>query len=187
MDHRRTMNGLLLGLAGLLLVVSGARGDTKLEDGDIFNLSVTGAPREFIKEYDLECTVAQGVILIPNVGLVRAAGLTASELAGAIEKEPRVRKIFTKPAVIINVVCSDPMITIGGAAPNMGRYMLSDNKTLVRAIATALGPEQPWGDVQVRLIRKGQATQYSWKALRKDPAKDPKLLPGDYIEVEGEF
>jgi len=85
------MNRLLLGLAWLLLLVPGARSDTKLEDRDGFWLCVTGAPPEFTEEYNQLYLVTDDTISIPNLGLVKAAGLTASELATSIEKGLRDR------------------------------------------------------------------------------------------------
>ena len=59
---------LALSLAGFI----GLRADTKLSDGDSFRMSVSGAPKEFTQEYELDYTVDDGAISVPNVGRVKA-------------------------------------------------------------------------------------------------------------------
>jgi polysaccharide biosynthesis/export protein VpsN len=180
------MNRIFLRFAVLLAMTLGARARTTLEDYDMFQLTVKGAPPEFTREYERDYTVADGFIYVPNIGPVKTVGLTPGELAGVIARELRDRKIFTKPEVIINVVAVDYTIPVGGAVRKPNCYPLAENLTLSRAVAVAGGPA-PHGEDKVRLFRKGKVTAYSRKAIRKDPAKDPKLLPGDYVEVAGEY
>ncbi len=181
------MRIILLCWAFLLATLTGVRADaTKLSDGDAFQMSVSGAPREYTQEYDLNYTIDDGAISVPNVGRVKAVGLTASQLAANIEKELRDRKLFTSPTVVINVVQVNRFITMGGAVRNPGRHPWAANMTLSMAIATASGPAD-FAEDKVRLIRGGKVAEYSRKALKKDPSTDPKVLPQDYIEVTGEF
>ena len=58
--------------------------------------------------------------------------------------------------------------------------------TLTQAIAAASGPSE-WAQDQVKLIRAGKAEVYSRKALKKDPSGDPRVLPNDYVEVQGDI
>lgn len=181
------MRTFFLCLSLLLLAALGLRADTKLSDGDMFQMNVSGAPREYMQEYvDLQYTVDDGAISVPNVGRVKAVGLTASQLAATIEKELKDRKIFTNPTVVINVVAVNRTITVGGAVRNPGRHPWNPSMTLTMALATASGPAD-YAEDKVRLIRGGKASEYSRKAIRKDPGLDPKVLPNDYVELTGEF
>jgi len=180
------MRSFSLALALLLAAALGLRADTKLSDGDSFTMSVSGAPKEFTQEYDLNYTVDDGGISVPNVGRVKAVGVTASQLAATVEKELKDRKIFTNPTVVINVVAITRSIVVGGAVRNPNRHQWNASMTLTMAIAAASGPAD-FAEDKVRLIRAGKATEYSRKAIRKDPSLDPKVLPNDYIEVTGEF
>ena len=185
--NTKIMRSILLCFAVLLGLLAGVRADsTKLSDGDMFQMSVSGAPREFTEEYNLNYTIDEGAISVPNVGRVKAVGLTASQLSATIERELKTKEIFSNPTVIINVVAQNRTITIGGAVRNPNRHPWSANMTLTMAIATASGPAD-FAEDKVRIVRGGKSTEYSRKAIRKDPVTDPKILPGDYIEVTGEF
>jgi protein involved in polysaccharide export with SLBB domain len=180
------MRSSFLCLALLLIATVGLRADTKLSDGDMFQMSVSGAPKDYVLEYDLNYTIDDGGISVPNVGRVKAVGLTATQLAANVEKELKDRKIFTNPTVVINVVAVNRTIVVGGAVRNPQRHPWNANMTLSMAIAAASGPAD-FAEDKVRLIRGGKATEYSRKAIRKDPSLDPKILPNDYVEVTGEY
>lgn len=180
------MRTLLLCLSFLLAFLTGSHADTKLGDGDMFQMNVSGAPKEYTSEYDLTYTVDDGSINVPNVGRVKVVGLTATQLSMAIEKRLRDEKIFTNPTVVINVAQTTRTITVGGAVRNPGRHPWSANMTLTIAIATASGPAD-FAQDKVRVVRAGQSQEFSRKLLRKDPTQDPKILPGDYVELLGDF
>ena len=72
-------------------------------------------------------------------------------------------------------------VTVGGNVRNPGRQLWSADLTLMTAIASASGPSDFAGD-KINLIRSGTITLYRYKALKKNPADDPKLLPGDQVD-----
>ena len=180
------MRTILASLMLLLGATMGLRAQSKLNDGDLFQMSVSGAPREYTAEYDLQYTVDDGTISVPNVGRVKVIGLTPTQVAAAVEKRLKDEKIFTNPTVIINVAASQKTLTIGGAVRNPGRHPWAPNMTLTMAIATASGPAEFATD-KVRIVRNGQRQEFSRKLLKKDPSGDPKVLSGDYIELDGDY
>jgi polysaccharide export outer membrane protein len=180
------MRSILLLFTLLFGSLAVARADAKLGDGDLFRLSVSGAPKEYTAEFELDYTIDDGSITVPNVGRVRAAGLTPTQLAAFIEKRLKEEKIFTNPTVLINVAQVNRTIVVGGAVRSPGRHPWAANMTLTMAIATAGGPAD-FAQDKVKLVRDGKAQEYSRKALKKDTAGDPKILPNDYIEMAGEF
>jgi polysaccharide biosynthesis/export protein len=180
------MRSILLCLTALFGALSISRADNRLSDGDVFQMSLSGAPREFTQEYDLNHTVDDGAVNIPNVGRVRIAGLTSSQAAAAIEKRLRDEKVFTNPTVVINVMQNQRWVIIGGSVRNPGKQQWVAGMTLTMALASASGPAE-YAEDKVRLKRAGQVQEFSRKAIRKDPSLDPKVLPGDYVELSGEF
>jgi polysaccharide biosynthesis/export protein len=180
------MRSLLLCLTALCGALLTARADNRLGDGDIFRMSLSGAPREFTQEYDLEHTIDDGSVNIPNVGRIRIAGLTSSQAAAAIEKRLRELKIFTNPTVVINVMQNQRFIIVGGPVRQPGRAPWVPNMTLSMAIAAASGPGE-YAEDKVRIKRGTQIQEFSRKAIRKDPSLDPKVLPGDFVELAGEL
>ena len=179
------MRTTLLCLFTTAALVSVASAET-FRDGDVFRLAVGGAPREFTQDFELEYTIDGGMVTIPIIGRMRAQGLSASGLAAAIERRLRDEKIFVNPSVILNPVQKQSMIVVGGAVRASGRQQWSEGMTLTQAIASASGPSE-WAEDKVKLIRGGRAEVYSRKAIKKNPETDPRVLPGDFVEVQGEF
>jgi polysaccharide export outer membrane protein len=174
---------LTLGLASL----TSARAAEKLTDGDMLQMSLSGAPREYTQEYDLTHTVDEGTINVPNVGRIKIGGLSVSQATTTIEKRLRDEKIFTNPTIVINVLPNNQRaITLGGAVRNPGRQPWSAGMTLSMALAMASGPQEFARD-EIRIRRGGQTIEFSRKALKKDPSKEPLIMVGDYIELAGEF
>lgn len=173
-------------LAVLLGSLASLHADSALHDGDTFEMVVGGAPREFTDEFHLQYSIADGVVTVQYVGRIKAAGLTPTQLAAAIEKRLRDEKIFTNPTVMVNLTPNQRVIIIGGAVRNPGRQPWSTDMTLSIALASASGPGE-YADDKVKIVRGGKAEFFSRKAIKKDPANDPKILPGDYIEVQGEL
>lgn len=180
------MRAILFLLLAILAFGGTASAQTRFRDGDIFRLAVGGAPREYTQDFELEYTVDDGSVTIPMIGRLRAAGLTPSALAGAIEKRLKDDKIFTNPSVVLNPVRAQSTLTVGGAVRNPGRHPWSPEMTLTQALASASGPSE-WAKDQVKLIRAGKAEVFSRKAIRSNPENDPKVLPNDYIELQGDI
>ena len=180
------MRTLLCFLFAMLLTGLQANAQQRFRNGDVFRLAVGGAPREYTQDFELEYTVDDGSVTIPMVGRMRAEGLTASALAGAIEKRLKDEKIFQNPSVVLNPVRQPSTVIVGGAVRNPGRHPWAAEMTLTQAIASASGPSE-WAQDRVRLIRAGQSQEFSRKAIAKDRRTDPKVLPNDHIEVQGDF
>jgi len=177
----------LLCLFSLLIVgFLPANADQVLREGDVFRIAIGGAPRQYTSDFELEYKVSDGMVTIPIIGRMRAAGLTPNALAGAIEKRLKDDKIFTNPSVILNQQETARQVVVGGAVRQPGRHPWANDMTLTQAIASASGPSE-WAEDKVKLIRAGRAEVYSRKAIKKQPETDPKVLPGDFVEVQGEF
>ena len=180
------MKYLIYCFAAFLVSIATLRADSPLRDGDTFEMVVGGAPREFTEEFRLQYAVADGFVTVQYIGRVKAAGLTPTQLSAAIEKRFKDEKIFTNPTVMVNLVANQRLIIVGGAVRNPGRQPWSTDMTLSIALASASGPGE-YADDKVKIVRAGKVEFFSRKAIKKDPALDPKVLPGDYIEVQGEL
>jgi polysaccharide export outer membrane protein len=177
----------LLALLLLLIALMPARADVKLRDGDVIELRLSGVAVEYIPEFtNLVITVDDGKIGIPHIGRIQAAGSSTSQLAVAIEKSLRDAKIFANPTIVINMVQNQRFVVIGGAVRGPGKQLWSSVMTLTTAIAAAQGPAD-FADDKVKIIRGGKTETYSRKAIKKDPSTDPKVLPDDFIEIQGEY
>jgi protein involved in polysaccharide export with SLBB domain len=145
-------------------------------------MNVSGIPRE---EADMsrQYTIGNdGTVNIALADQIQAAGLTQSQLERAIEARYREKKIFRWPAVSITVQAMSRYVTIGGAVRIPQRYVWAADLSLSAAITAAGGPGDFGGD-KVDLIRGGKRTTYSLKNIRRNPGEDPRLMPGDQIEM----
>lgn len=158
-----------------------------LQNGDVIDMRLSGPPEEYTREFSIQqMSVDDGSVTVPMIGRVRAAGLTPAQLGAAIEKRLIDEKFFSFANVNINTMQQQRFVIVGGAVRAPGRQIWTQNLTLTAAISAAGGPAE-WIEDTVRLIRGGQVARYSRKAIKENPALDPKLSPGDVIEAEGEF
>jgi protein involved in polysaccharide export with SLBB domain len=151
--------------------------------GDTFELRMTGMPLEDANMYSLIFTIGgDGMVNIPLGGQIRAAGLTQSQLEKAIEKKLVDEKIFTNPTATINVPNQARFVTVGGNVRAPNRQPWSSDLTLLVAVAAAGGGNE-WAGDKIDLIRGGQVQTFSLKKLNRNPSDDPKLLPGDRLDM----
>lgn len=151
--------------------------------GDAFELRMTGMPMDDAQMYSLQFTIGtDGFVNIPLGGQVRAAGLTQSQLERAIEQRLIEQKIFRFPTATINVPAPSRFVTVGGNVRGPNRIQWSSDLSILSAISAVGGPGEFAGD-RVELIRAGKMSSFRMSKLRKDPLQDPKLVPGDQIEL----
>src|SRR5688500_10032113 len=111
--------------------------------GDSFEMSLGAVPAEtgdaqnFNKMYTIG---GDGTINVPFAGVIRAAGLTQSQLEKAIQQRLIDQKIFRWPTITINVPERARLITVGGQVRAPQRTFWSADMTLMSAINAAGGP-----------------------------------------------
>jgi protein involved in polysaccharide export with SLBB domain len=148
--------------------------------GDTFELRMAGMPAEDALQFNQSFTVgSDGNLNIPLGGQIKAAGLTQSELERAIERRMIEGEFFRFPTATITVA-APRYVTVGGAVKNSGRFQWTPDLTLSSALDQAGGGDGFESD-RIELIRGRKSSAYSVKKLRKDPAQDPQLLPGDRV------
>jgi len=78
-------------------------------------------------------------------------------------------------------------VNVGGAVRAPARVPFTEDMTLLAAISAAGGFNDFADQKRVRLLRGSEAKIYDVRQVRKDPGLDPKLQPGDKIEVPQSF
>jgi polysaccharide export outer membrane protein len=160
-------------------------GSATLRPGDLFTMRLSGMPAEFASEFSVEYTVGtDGNVNIPLVGDVRAEGHSAGQLEKAIQQRLVGGKIFSNPTVIINIQQVARIVTVGGGVRQPQRMQWFPDLTLKSAIQSAGGLNEFASGKGIRIIRVGKVFgTYDWKKISRDPSLDPKLLPGDQVDV----
>lgn len=134
---------------------------------------VTPAPSDLTIDED-------GNISLPLVGSIKAAGLTASELAEHIQANYVPRYYVRCNA---SVLVAARFFYVGGEVRNPNRFPWSEDTTLLKAISTASGFTDYANRQKVQLTRGGKLEVYNCEALQRNPINDPPVRPGDTITV----
>jgi polysaccharide export outer membrane protein len=130
---------------------------------------------------------ASGRISMPLVGTIDARGKTAAELAEAIEAALRGRYV-RNPDVTINIRSSvSQVVTVDGQVVEPGLYPVTNQMTLLRAIASAKGFSEFARQEEVVILRTVDGRQmaglYDVGAIRRGAYDDPAVYANDVIVV----
>ena len=157
-----------------------------LRSGDTFEMRLTGMDPSVISDIaSLAYTVGpDGTVNIPLIGKMKASGLNPTQLEDAIQARFIADKIFTKPTVIINLHQGERSVSMNGGVRQPGRQLWTADLTLGSAIGNAGGISDFGKEKGIRVIRDGRVLgTYNYKDIKKDPANDVKLMPGDQVTV----
>jgi len=160
-------------------------GAAPFRKGDVFEMRVSGMPLEDAQQFAQQYTVGpDGTINVPLIGEIKALGLTTTELERTLQNRFVAGKIFTQPTVIISPIQGARMVTVIGGVRNPGRLPWNPDLTLTTAIGQSGGPGEFPDLKKVRIIRDSKIIgTFSVPQINKNPALDPKLLPGDQVVV----
>lgn len=130
---------------------------------------------------------ASGRISMPLAGTIDARGKTAGELANAIEAALR-RRYVRNPEVTVNIRSSvSQVVTIDGQVTEPGLYPVTNQLTLIRAVASAKGLSEFASEDDVVILRKVNgklmAGLYNLAAIRRGAYDDPSIYANDVVIV----
>jgi polysaccharide export outer membrane protein len=145
---------------------------------DVFNVP------ELSREVQVD---ASGRIAMPLIGTIDARGKTSAELARAIEAALRGRYL-RDPEVTVNIKNSvSQVVTVDGEVVEPGQYTVTNQMTLMRAIASAKGLNEYAKLDDVVILRtvnnKRMAGLYNMSAIRRGVYDDPPIYANDIILV----
>lgn len=128
-----------------------------------------------------------GQIVMPLIGQIDARGKTPGELASRIAALLRGRYV-RNPDVTINVKSSvSQNVTVDGQVQQPGLYPVTNQTTLMRAIASAKGMSEFANLEDVVILRtvNGQrmAALYNIGAVRRGAYPDPPIFANDVVIV----
>ena len=150
---------------------------------DILAVDVFGVP-DFTRQVQVD---AGGRIAMPLIGTIDAGGQTAGELASTIAAALRGRFV-RNPNVTVNIVSSvSQVVTVDGEVVEPGLYPVTNQTTLLRAVASAKGMTEFARRKEVVILRKVQgrnmAALYDIGAIRRGAYEDPFVYANDVIVV----
>lgn len=150
----------------------------ELRPGDSLTVSLQGVPDPSTNPVTID---DDGLISLPYIGTLHAAGLSAADLAQRIRQTYVAKQIYT--AVDVSVSVTERYVYVGGEVRRPGRIVWTPDLTVSKAVQAAGGFTLYARKTGVRLVRARAAYDVDVKLAQRDPAQDPRLVPGDSIDV----
>jgi polysaccharide export outer membrane protein len=155
-----------------------ASSSAQLRPGDSLTVTLSGIPDPSNNPVQID---DQGLISLPYLGTLTAAGLTTNELSQTIRSAYIVRKFYTELSV--SVAVTERYVYIGGEVQHPGRIPWSPDLTLAKAVQSAGGFTLYAKETKVTLTRDRKAYDFDVRLAQRKPDEDPPLFPGDSIQV----
>jgi protein involved in polysaccharide export with SLBB domain len=180
----RTLATLILSFC----IASVALAQATLRIGDPIEIKIGGVPMDEQTQVNNTYTVdSNGMISLPYINKVQAAGLAPAQFAAAAEARYRDEKIFTNPTITITMAPTARFVNVGGAVRTPSRIPFTEDMTMLVAINAAGGFNDFADQKRVRLLRGNTVKIHDVRQFRKDPSLDVRLQPGDRVEVPQSF
>ena len=149
--------------------------------GDVLRIVVWREP-----ELTLDVTVrSDGMITVPLLGDVRAAGRTPSQLAGSLKAE--LDRLIENPRVTVSVSqATTARVYVVGQMLRPGEFPLAGRMTVLKALALAGGFKEFARPENIVIVREDQTVipfNYKRIAEGKDVSQNILLAAGDTIVV----
>jgi protein involved in polysaccharide export with SLBB domain len=155
-----------------------ATSTAQLRPGDSLNIALQGVPDASNNTVQID---EQGVISLPFIGPMTAAGLSTAALAQRIRETYVAKKIYT--TVDVSVSVTERYVYVGGEVQRPGRIIWTPDLTVATAIQSAGGFTLYAKETAVSLVRDKTAYPIDVKLAQRNPAQDPRLVPGDSLQV----
>lgn len=157
----------------------------QIQPGRAIIITISGVPTEEKARFDLNYPVSEsGMINMPLIGQVKAAGLRADQLQAVLQQRYKSAGIYTQPTFqVIDSTAGkivEQLVVVGGQVRRTGPVPYNRNMTLYQAIQNAGGPTEFGSMKRVKLLRAGKQKQYD---LTKLEYMQIPLEPDDTIEV----
>ncbi len=157
----------------------------QVEAGQSVVVKIMGVPAGEKEKIDATYPISDdGMINLPYIGIMEAAGLESKELAEKIQKSYRSAKIFDKAVIQVShgQICGSclPLIYLGGQVIKPGAQTFAKGLTVFQAIEAAGGATASGDLEQVVLWRAGTQQILDFT---KAQGKAFLLKPNDTIEI----
>lgn len=158
--------------------IPSAASASQLRPGDTLTVAVFGVPDPSTNSVQID---DQGIISLPYIGTVKASGATTASLTQQIREAYVTKKIYT--SVDISVSVTERYVYVGGEVVKPGRIIWTPDLTAAKAIEAAGGFTLYAKEDKVGVVRNQVLYILDIKLAQKSPSQDPKLEPGDSVQV----
>ena len=151
---------------------------SQLRPGDSLTVSIIGVPDTTTNNVQID---DQGFISLPYIGAVKASDATAASLTQRIRQAYVTQKIYTSVDIAVSV--TERYVYVGGEVQKPGRIVWTPDLTASKAIQAAGGFTLYAKEDKVGVVRNQVLYELDIKLAQKNPSQDPKLEPGDSVQV----
>lgn len=127
---------------------------------------------------------AQGMVTLPYINSVKAAGLTEQALGQVLVEQ--LKSQTPSPNVMVQRTTDvSNTVLIGGVARSPGPILLTPaGETLLEIIARAGGSLHPPSDTVIKMTRRSETREVRLSALQDRPQLNIRMQPNDIITLE---
>jgi polysaccharide export outer membrane protein len=150
----------------------------QLRNGDSLTIALQGVPDPSVNPVQID---DRGTVSLPFIGAVTAAGLNPGELGQRVRETYIAKKIYN--TVDVSVSVTERYVYVGGEVVHPGRIVWTPDLTAAKAIQAAGGFTLYAKEARVGLVRDQRTYDVNVKLAQNNPAQDPRLMPGDSIQV----
>ncbi len=151
----------------------------QLRPGDALVISLQGIPDPSQHNVQID---DEGIITLPYIGGIEVRGLTTSQLSSKI-KSNYIEQNFYR-AIDVSVTVTERYVYVGGEVQSPGRIEWTPDLTMTKAIQAAGGFTLYAKETAVSVVRDQSAYTLDAKLAQRSPAEDPRLLPGDSLQID---
>lgn len=149
-----------------------------LRPGDSLIITLQGVPDPSSNPVQID---DHGLVTLPFIGAVSTTGTTTATLSQRIRETYLTKKIYT--TVDVSVSVTERYVYVGGEVIRPGRIIWTPDLTVTKAIQAAGGFSLYAKETRLSLVRDRISHPINATLAEKDPAEDPRLMPGDSIQV----
>ena len=176
---------LLFGFSLLSSFAMPAYSQNEIKPGKAIQITIGGVPTEEQSKINGQYSISDsGVISMPYIGSIRAAGLRPADLAASIQASYRAQGIYRTPTIQVFASSTDtmdkPFVTVGGFVRKTGPVEFTQGLNLYQAIQSAGGANEFGSLKRVTLFRGGKSKTYD---LTQPQFMRIQLEPSDTIDV----
>ena len=158
--------------------IPSATSSSELRPGDSLTVAIICVPDPSTNNVQID---DQGIISLPYIGTIKASGETTGGLTQRIREAYVTKKIYT--SVDISVSVTERYVYVGGEVEKPGRIVWTPDLTAAKAVQAAGGFTLYAKEDKVSVVRNQLLYELDIKLAQKNPSQDPKLEPGDSIQV----
>ncbi|HZZ20111.1 MAG TPA: polysaccharide biosynthesis/export family protein [Opitutaceae bacterium] len=164
--------------AGHNPVIPSAANASQLRPGDSLTVAIIGVPDPSTNSVQVD---DKGLITLPYIGPLSASGETTGGLTAKIRDAYVDKKIYTTVDISVNV--TERYVYVGGEVEKPGRIVWTQDLTAAKAVQSAGGFTLYAKKDKVGVVRNQVLYDVDIKLAQANPSQDPRLEPGDSIEV----